>query len=67
VEIGQKPKKNSVAQSDERCSGLGHVAWVKSVSEDGEEVEVEEDNYGEDRYGVRTAGVGEFEWYIHLK
>jgi surface antigen len=67
VKIDKKPKKNSVAQTDKSGSGLGHVAWVKSVSEDGKKVTVEEYNYKKDKYGTRTVGVGEFEWYIHLK
>jgi surface antigen len=67
VKIDKKPKKNSVAQTDKSGSGLGHVAWVKSVSDDGKKVTVEEYNYKKDKYGTRTVGVGEFEWYIHLK
>jgi surface antigen len=67
VKIDKKTKKNSVAQTDKSGSGLGHVAWVESVSEDGKKVTVEEYNYKKDKYGTRTVGVGEFEWYIHLK
>jgi hypothetical protein len=35
VKINKTPKKNAVAQTDKSGSGLGHVAWVKSVSKDG--------------------------------
>ena len=67
VKINKTPKKCAVAQTDKSGSGLGHVAWVKSVSDDGKKVTVEEYNYKKDKYGTRTVGVGEFEWYIHLK
>jgi surface antigen len=66
VKINKTPKKNAVAQTDKSGSGLGHVAWVKSVSKDGKKVTVEEYNYHKDKYGVRTVDKGEFENYIHL-
>jgi surface antigen len=66
VKINKTPKKGAVAQTDKSGSGLGHVAWVKSVSKDGGKVTVEEYNYHKDRYGVRTVEKGEFQNYIHL-
>ena len=45
---------------------MGQVTWVKSVSKDGEKVTVEEYNYKKDKYGTRTVGKEEFDWYIHL-
>jgi surface antigen len=66
VKINKTPKKNAVAQTDKSGSGLGHVAWVKSVSKDGKKVTVEEYNYHKDKYGVRTVDKGEFQNYIHL-
>jgi len=66
VKINKTPKKGAVAQTDKSGSGLGHVAWVKSVSKDGKKVTVEEYNYHKDKYGVRTVNKGEFQWYIHL-
>lgn len=57
VEIDKKPKRNSVAQTGESGSGLGHVAWVKSASKDGKRFVVEEYNCKKDKYAVRTVGV----------
>ena len=66
VKINKTPKKGAVAQTDKSGSGLGHVAWVESVSKDGKKVTVEEYNYKKDKYGTRTVGKEEFQWYIHL-
>jgi surface antigen len=66
VKINKTPKKNAVTQTDKSGSGLGHVAWVKSVSKDGKKVTVEEYNYRKDKYGVRTVDKGKFQNYIHL-
>jgi len=66
VKINKTPKKGAVAQTDKSGSGLGHVAWVKSVSGDGKKVTVEEYNYKKDKYGTRTVDKGDFQWYIHL-
>lgn len=67
VKINKTPKKNAVAQTDKSGSGIGHVAWVKSVSKDGKKVTVEEYNYKKDKYGTRTVNKGDFQNYIHLK
>lgn len=66
VKINKTPKKGAVAQTDKSGSGLGHVAWVKSVSKDGKKVTVEEYNYKKDKYGTRTVDKEAFQWYIHL-
>lgn len=66
VKINKTPKKGAVAQTDKSGSGLGHVAWVKSVSKDGKKVTVEEYNYHKDKYGVRTVDKGDFQTYIHF-
>lgn len=66
VKINKTPKKGAVAQTNISGSGLGHVAWVKSVSKDGKKVTVEEYNWKKDKYGVRTVDKGDFQWYIHL-
>lgn len=66
VKINKTPKKGAVAQTNKSGSGLGHVAWVKSVSKDGKKVTVEEYNYTKDKYGTRTVEKDDFQWYIHL-
>jgi len=66
VKINKTPKKGAVAQTDKSRSGKGHVAWVKSVSKDGNKVTVEEYNYRKDKYGTRTVAKEDFQWYIHL-
>jgi surface antigen len=47
-------------------SGLGHVAWMRSVSKDGERATVEEYNYHKYKYGGVTVDKGEFRNYIHF-
>jgi surface antigen len=66
VKINKTPKRGAIAQTDKSGSGLGHVAWVKSVSKDGKKVTVEEYNYHKDKYGVRTVDKDQFQNYIHL-